>query len=57
MSMSIDTDNCDVCCDCINCCPTDSYGIRCGKIVHHEENCEMCGQCVDFCRNDVIKVD
>lgn len=52
-----DISKCELCCECINNCPSHCYGILGGELVFFEKNCQLCKVCVDVCVNGALKVD
>lgn len=57
MSIIVDNDNCNVCCECINICSSEVLGIRSGKVMAlKNEECQLCESCSMICENESIKV-
>lgn len=54
----VSSNNCDVCCECINICVNEVIGIREGKVkILAIDHCTFCEECVDICPNQCIEVN
>lgn len=50
-SVTLDTDKCKGCTNCIKRCPVEAIRVRDGKAVIVEERCIDCGECIRECPN------
>lgn len=54
-SVTLDTEKCVGCTDCIKRCPTEAIRVRNGKAEITNERCIDCGLCIDVCRHHAKK--
>lgn len=53
----IDPNKCEVCCECINICSTESLGLIGGKVKQIDATvCTLCEECYEICGNVAIEV-
>lgn len=51
-SVTLDSDKCVGCTDCIKRCPTEAIRVRNSKAEIMDERCIDCGMCIRICRNN-----
>jgi len=54
-SVTLDTDKCKGCTNCIKHCPTEAIRVRDGKAVIIDERCIDCGECIRRCPHQAKK--
>ena len=57
-NVTVDTDKCTGCGECVDVCPVEVYEIQDGKsVVVNEEECLGCESCVEVCESNAITVE
>jgi len=57
-TVTVDTDKCTGCGECVDVCPVEVYELQDGKSVPvNEEECLGCESCVEVCESDAITVE
>lgn len=57
-SVTVDTDKCIGCGECVDVCPVEVYELQNEKAtVVNEEECLGCESCVEVCEQDAITVE
>ena len=56
--ITIDTDSCEGCGDCVETCPSSMFELKDGKavLVGNQDDCLGCEACVSICRTSSITV-
>ena len=48
---------CDLCYECVECCPTGAIGTDCcGALTYVPELCQYCEVCSDVCPSESLKI-
>jgi len=56
--VSVDSEKCIGCGECVDVCPVEVYELQDGKSVPvNEEECLGCESCVEVCEQDAITVE
>lgn len=57
-TVTVDSDKCIGCGECVDVCPVEVYELQEGKAVPvHEEECLGCESCVEVCEQNAITVE
>ncbi len=57
-SVTVDTDKCAGCGECVDVCPVEVYELQDGKATPvNEEECLGCESCVEVCEQDAITIE
>ena len=57
-NVTVDTDKCTGCGECVDVCPVEVYELNDGKSNPvHEEECLGCESCVEVCEANAITVE
>ena len=57
-TVTVDTDKCTGCGECVDVCPVEVYELQDGKSTPvNEEECLGCESCVEVCEQDAITVE
>ena len=54
-SVTLDSDRCKGCINCMKRCPTEAIRVRDGKATIISERCIDCGECIRICHNRAKK--
>jgi NAD-dependent dihydropyrimidine dehydrogenase PreA subunit len=55
--VTVDTELCTGCGECVNACPAQMFRIENGKAVVNDDECLGCQGCVSVCPSGAIKVE